>query len=63
MRLSEALKAKGVVVDFRRPNVIRVAPVPLYNTYCEIWQAIQHLKKIVDEKEFERFSEKRKAIS
>jgi kynureninase len=63
MRLSEALKARGVVVDFRRPNVIRVAPIPLYSTYCEIWKAIQHLKEIVDEKEFKRFSKKRKAIS
>lgn len=29
------LESRGVVADFRPPNVIRVAPVPLYNTYAE----------------------------
>jgi len=26
------------VCDFRPPNVVRVAPVPLYNTYEEVWR-------------------------
>ncbi|MCZ6837340.1 MAG: kynureninase [Planctomycetota bacterium] len=33
-----ALQASGIVADFRPPNVIRVAPVPLYNTYHEAWR-------------------------
>ena len=32
------LEDAGVVVDERRPDVIRVAPVPLYNTFQEIWE-------------------------
>lgn len=33
----------GVVLDWREPNVIRVAPTPLYNTYSEVYQFIEIL--------------------
>jgi kynureninase len=35
--LLKALEAAGVVCDFREPNVIRAAPVPLYNSYQDVW--------------------------
>ncbi len=34
----QALQSQGVVCDFREPNVIRVAPVPLYNRFVEVWR-------------------------
>ncbi|MBL7742422.1 MAG: kynureninase, partial [Chitinophagaceae bacterium] len=34
----DALTRQGVIADWREPNVIRVAPVPLYNTFEDIWQ-------------------------
>ena len=33
-----ALTDEGVIADWREPNVIRVAPVPLYNTYEDVWR-------------------------
>jgi len=36
--LHEELVAAGVKCDFREPNVIRVAPTPLYNTFHEVWR-------------------------
>jgi kynureninase len=45
--LLRALQAEGVVCDFREPNVIRVAPVPLYNTFQEVWtfaRAVERFK-------------------
>lgn len=41
--LLDALHAEGVVCDFRAPDVIRVAPVPLYNTFHEVWRFAQVL--------------------
>ena len=34
-----ALESFGVVCDFRPPDVVRLAPVPLYNTFHEVWRA------------------------
>lgn len=39
-----ALKQAGVVCDFREPNVIRVAPVPLYNTFEDVWRFMNILR-------------------
>lgn len=62
MRICEALRNRRVVPDFRPPNIIRVAPMPLYTTYHEIWQVVQYLKEIVDAREYEQFSTERKAV-
>lgn len=37
-RLQEDLQSAGIVTDFRPPNIVRVAPVPLYNTFHEVWR-------------------------
>ena len=39
------LQAAGVKCDFREPNVIRAAPMPLYNTFHEVWRFAQILAK------------------
>ncbi|MBI4717078.1 MAG: kynureninase [Planctomycetes bacterium] len=44
-QLLEALHAEGVVCDFREPNVIRVAPVPLYNSFHDVWAFAQVLTR------------------
>jgi kynureninase len=41
--LLRALAGKAVC-DFREPNVIRVAPVPLYNTFEEVWRFAELLR-------------------
>jgi kynureninase len=38
------LTEKGVIADWREPNVIRVAPVPLYNTFEDVYSFVSCLK-------------------
>ena len=43
--LFDALHSDGIVGDFRSPDVIRVAPVPLYNGFHDVWRLAAALER------------------
>ena len=43
--LFDYLTANGVIADWRKPNVIRLATVPMYNTFMDIWNFGELLRK------------------
>jgi kynureninase len=45
----QKLFERGFMIDWREPDVIRFAPVPMYNSFSEIWQFVQALKEIINE--------------
>jgi kynureninase len=45
----DALTDAGVFADWREPNVIRVAAVPMYNTFEEVWQFARIMKTACDQ--------------
>ena len=44
----DALKQHGVLADWREPNVIRVAPVPLYNSFEDVYRFGEIVKNILE---------------
>ncbi|CEG26417.1 kynureninase [Bacillus sp. B-jedd] len=62
-RICKALKADGIIPDFRAPNGIRLAPVALYNTFEEVWQTVQILKTIMVEEKYKQFENKRGVVA
>lgn len=45
--LHKKLTQSGVISDWREPDVIRVAPIPLYNTFEEMYQMVEKLKSLI----------------
>ena len=43
--LFDNITEKGVIADWREPDVIRVAPVPLYNSYRDVFRFVEILKE------------------
>ncbi len=45
--LFQMLMSDGVICDWREPDVIRVAPTPLYNSFMDVFQLVQKLKNML----------------
>ena len=43
----EMLQEKGVIFDTRKPDVIRIAPAPMYNSFQDVYEMNEILKKVV----------------
>ena len=44
-RVFQNLVNSGVICDWREPNIIRVAPFPLYNKFVEVYEFFEIFKK------------------
>lgn len=62
-RICKALKEAGVIPDFRKPNGIRLAPAALYNSFEDVWEAVQRLKMIIRDESYKKYSNEREVIA
>jgi kynureninase len=46
--LHTKLTQAGVISDWREPDVIRIAPAPLYNSFEDVWEFVARLKSILN---------------
>ena len=63
--LMQALIARGVIGDFREPDLIRFGFAPLYNSHEEVWRAAAILGEIIEAREWDqpRFHERQRVTS
>lgn len=51
MQVFKGLRKAGIVCDERKPDCIRLAPVPLYNSFQDVWKVVHCLKSLLGPKE------------
>ncbi|WP_265108094.1 kynureninase [Halosolutus halophilus] len=52
-RVSETLRERGIVVDFRPPNIVRVCPAPLYTRFVDVWEFTEQLREVLTNRDYE----------
>jgi len=50
----QALIARGVIGDFRAPDILRFGFTPLYTSFEDAWNAVEHLKQVLESGEWRR---------
>ena len=46
--IPKRMRSGGVIVDWRAPDILRLAPVPLYNSYRDVYEAVRALERALD---------------
>src|SRR5439155_18997006 len=54
-RVCQALRAAGVIPDFRQPDLIRLSPSPLYNSFADCAETVARLKQIMLARAYESY--------
>jgi kynureninase len=54
----QALIARGVIGDYREPEIMRFGFTPLYTSFADVWDAVEILKQILDDKAYDIAAER-----
>ncbi len=57
-RISQALIRAGVIGDFRAPDRLRLGPAPVTTRFTDVWEALDILRRIIEEKAYTDFPER-----
>ncbi|MGD9144014.1 MAG: kynureninase [Anaerolineae bacterium] len=63
-RINRALiEEMQVLPDFREPDNIRLGLAPLYNSFGEVWEAVERLRRVVEEARYLHYPAERLAVT
>lgn len=62
-RICKSLKLHGIIPDFRPPDIIRLAPAPLYVSFSDVYEVVRTIKEIMLEKDYKKFENQRELVA
>jgi len=63
-RLNRALiEEMNLIPDFREPDNIRLGLAPLYTTFGEVWEGVERIRRVVEEKRYEKYPKERLTVT
>ncbi len=62
-QINAALKQRGIIPDFRPPNVVRLAPIALYTSFTDVWDTVEQLRQVIDTGEYRQQSDRRGVVA
>jgi kynureninase len=63
-RINRALiEEMNVLPDFREPDNIRLGLSPLYTSFAEVWEAVDRIRRVMEEERYLKYSEERLLVT
>lgn len=63
-RINRALiDEMNVIPDFREPDNLRLGLAPLYTSYADVWEGIDRIRRVVEEKRHQKYAGQRAVVT
>ena len=53
----------NVIPDFREPDNLRLGFAPLYTSYVDLWEAVDRIRRVVEEGRYKRYPAERLPVT